>query len=364
MKYGYENNNKCDMIIGNKTNLEMKNMSIQPVKNNLIMILDILRNHSDAEHRLTQKEIQAFLKSDYDMLCDRKTIKRNLMNLIEYGFDIEYSEIQRGGADGNVIVTDIYYNHCFEQSEVQLISDSLLFSKFITGRETKRLIAKIESQASPYAVNVLKNSVNFESLGHTENPQIFYTVEMVNEAIEKRKQVQFSYCDYGTDKKLYPRHKEKYVINPYYTVTANGRYYLICNCEKHSDISNFRMDKIRDIELLDTPAKPIRKTQGNEHGFDLSKYMKEHIYMFNGDSVHAKLEVTSSEIGQVIDWFGKNFKVVDEYDNKCVISLTVNENALFYWTMQYGQFVKVLSPQSVAKWVKSAAMDIVKKYEE
>lgn len=417
-------------------------MRKQPTKNNLIMILDILKKHSDVNHRLTQKDIQNYLKSDYDFVCDRKTVKRNLMNLVEYGFDIEYSEISRSigtvsytdknctqdnsiykvsaelkksrslesvavedvdierkgsavtlkwkavkGAvqyriyrsepsdetfepidtvdvNDNIIITDIYYNHAFEDSEVKLISDSLLFSKYILARETKRLIEKVEEQASPFAKNMLKNSVNFETLGNTENAQIFYTVELLNQAINEGRQVKFYYCEYGLDKKLHRRHDFKQTVNPYYTVTSGGRYYLIGNVDKFSNLANFRIDKITDIELCDAHIKSIRKLDGCEHGFNLSDYMKEHLYMFSGETVHARLEVDTSIIGQIIDWYGKEFDVISDDGERCVISLTVNENALFYWAMQYGRFVKVLSPQRVADRILETVRRMAERYGE
>ena len=80
-------------------------MGKQPTKNNLIMILDVLKRHSDADHRLTQKDIQHYLKQDHELNCDRKTVKRNLMNLVEYGFDIEFKEIERGGKGSKKNVT-------------------------------------------------------------------------------------------------------------------------------------------------------------------------------------------------------------------------------------------------------------------
>ena len=338
-------------------------MGRQPAKNNLIMILDVLKKHSDVNHRLTQKDIQLFLKQDYELECDRKTVKRNLMNLVEFGFDIEYTEIERGGEDGNVIITDIYYNHDLEDSEAKIITDGLLFSKYISARETKRLITKIEKQVSPFAASKLKNVVNYASLGHTENQQVFYTVELLNQAIEDKTQVIFYYGDYGTDKKLHPR-KRKYIVNPYYTVTANGRYYLICNVSFYDNIANFRIDKIKDAELLDKPRKPIDKLENYSQGFDLSKYMKDNIYMFGGKSVKTVLEVDKIIIGQVIDWFGKEFSVISKTENKCVISLTVDENALFYWAMQYGEFVRVLSPQSISDRILNTAKGMVKRYEK
>ena len=59
----------------------------------LIMnILDILKKYTDENHRLIQKEIVEILDNEYDMKTDRKSVKRNLMNLIKFGYDIEYSE--------------------------------------------------------------------------------------------------------------------------------------------------------------------------------------------------------------------------------------------------------------------------------
>lgn len=347
-------------------------MGKQPAKNNLIMILDVLKRHSDTDHKLTQKQIQEYVQLDFGVKCDRKAVKRNLMNLVEFGFDIDYIEIKRrvkikNGSEvrsaENVIITDIYYNHHFEDSEVKLLTDGLLFSKYISEKETKKLISKIEAQSSPFSVNKLKDSLNYEALGHTENRQVLLTVELINEAIKNGRQVEFFYCDHGADKKLHRKKDHKYRVNPYYTVTSGGRYYLIANVDKYTNIANFRIDKIMETRTCSSPVKDIRKLDGCRQGFDLSHYMQEHIYMFSGESVLARLEIDNSIIGQVIDWFGKDFNVITQSGSKCTISLTVNENALFYWAMQYGEFVKVLAPQSVVNRIRSAVKDMASKYE-
>ena len=61
-----------------------------PKKLLILYILDILQKYSDEEHRLSQKDIQDILKKEYEMPVDRKAVKRNLLNLIEYGSNIEY----------------------------------------------------------------------------------------------------------------------------------------------------------------------------------------------------------------------------------------------------------------------------------
>lgn len=48
-------------------------------------ILDILKTYTDESHTLSQKEIVDILDRDYSMAVDRKSVKRNLMNLIDLG---------------------------------------------------------------------------------------------------------------------------------------------------------------------------------------------------------------------------------------------------------------------------------------
>lgn len=57
------------------------------------------------------------------MKVDRKAVKRNLTDLIEAGYDIEYSETGRGD---NVILSDFYIEREFTDSEIRFLIDALL----------------------------------------------------------------------------------------------------------------------------------------------------------------------------------------------------------------------------------------------
>lgn len=72
----------------------------QPKKMIIINILDILKRYTDENHRLSQREIMDILEREYDMKVDRKAVKRNLMNLIDFGYQVEYSESIRQGKNG------------------------------------------------------------------------------------------------------------------------------------------------------------------------------------------------------------------------------------------------------------------------
>lgn len=75
--------------------------TIPPKKMVTINILNILKNYSDMDHRLTQQDIAEILKKEYYMNVDRKTIKRNLMNLLDLDCGIDYTEISRKDDKGN-----------------------------------------------------------------------------------------------------------------------------------------------------------------------------------------------------------------------------------------------------------------------
>ena len=68
---------------------------LAPKKMIIINILDILKRYTDENHKLSQKQIAEILKNEYNTTVERKTIKRNIMNLIDFGYEIEYTETVR-----------------------------------------------------------------------------------------------------------------------------------------------------------------------------------------------------------------------------------------------------------------------------
>ena len=263
----------------------------QPKKMLIMNILDILKRYTDEDHRLSQKEIMDILEREYDMKVERKAVKRNLLNLIDYGYHVEYSESVRINKKGEeeIVYTDWYLERDFSDAELRLLIDSLLFSRHIPYSQCKTLIEKLENLSNRYFKSRVKH---IQTLPDNELPnrQLFYTIEILDQAITKGRQVSFHYNEYHTDKMLHPRidhegNVRTYIVNPYQMAAVNGRYYLICNYDKYDDVSNYRVDRITDIQLLDTPVKPMKNMKGLEHGLNLPKHMAEHVYMFTGESV-------------------------------------------------------------------------------
>lgn len=129
----------------------------QPKKLMILNILDILRKYTDEDHRLSQKEISDILKSEYQMPADRKAVRRNLLNLMDCGYDIEYSELVRmvpnpktKELEESYLWSDFYLERQFTDGELRLLIDGLLFSQHVPYSQCKELVEKLEGLSSIY----------------------------------------------------------------------------------------------------------------------------------------------------------------------------------------------------------------------
>lgn len=318
-----------------------------------MLILEILEEYSDANHHLTQQEILRLLRLNYDMECDRRSVKTNVLSLKELGYEISMED-----GDGYYLVS-----RDFEDAELRMLIDSVLFSSNLTQTQAKNLIEKLKKQSNRYFSAKVSHVSNLPELHHGDNKQLMYVLDTINDAISEKKKISFVYNNYGTDFKLHSRRSEPYIVNPYQMVANKGRYYLICNYDKYDDISHFRLDKMTQVKILDEPVKPMKQVHGLEQGLNLPKHMAEHIYMFSGQSVRVKLRTDSDTVSELIDWFGKDFRITEESDGKILVSLLINEQAMFYWALQYGPYVEVLEPESLRSKLRDAVAKMNEKYE-
>jgi predicted DNA-binding transcriptional regulator YafY len=316
-----------------------------------MLILDILREYSDENHKLTQQEIIRLLKSNYDMECDRRSVKNNIFCLKELGYDIS----MEGG----------YYlvQREFEEAELRMLIDSVLFSKQLTQKQAKELIQKLCKQGNRYFSAKVSHISNLPDLQYADNKQMMYVLDAVNDAIANKKKISFIYNSYGIDIKLHPRREAPYIVNPYQIVANNSHFYLIGNYDKYDDVSHYRLDKMTYVTILNEKAKPQKEVKDFAQGFNLPKHMAEHIYMFSGPSVPVRLRTDESMMNELVDWLGKDFRVKKMGETGNIeISLNCNEDPMFYWAMQYGPYVEIMEPVSLRKRIADAVIYMAGKY--
>lgn len=351
-------------------------MPVKPPKRLLILnILDILRRYTDEDHRLSQREIADILESEYDMTPDRKAIRRSLLDLMNCGYQIEYSEAVRmtpnpktGQPEESYIWSDFYLEREFADSELRLLIDGLLFSRHIPYSQCKELVEKLEGLSNIYFRARVRHIAKMPE-DRTDNKQLFLNIELLDEAISRRRKVSFHYLEYGTDKQMHRKTRpdgsvREYVISPYQMAAREGKYYLICNYDTYDDISNYRVDRIADIKILDEPAKPFGKLKwANSRMLDLAEYMKEHPYMYSSGTVRVKFRIVRAMISDVIDVFGSGVRFSDEDEEGVTVSTTTNELAAEQFAKSFAPDVVVLEPKRLREKVEDNLRKSLSAYE-
>ena len=90
----------------------------------ILHLMDLLLDRTDRDHTMTADMICTALEKDYEIICSRKTVYRDIIRLREYGLKIGQL---RGSTPG-------YYvdERDFELAELKLLVDAVQSSKFIT----------------------------------------------------------------------------------------------------------------------------------------------------------------------------------------------------------------------------------------
>lgn len=319
----------------------------------LLYILDILKEFSDKDHLLTQKEIMEKLNIIYHINVDRKMIAFNIEILIDYGYDII-----KGNKGG-------YYlnERDFDENEIKFLVDAVYSSSVITGNNAHSIIKKLYSSLSKYERKNYLYIHKTNNINRTINNNVFLNIEILNEAIQTNKQISFNYLHYNEEGKLVKRNNGKdYFVSPYYLIHNNSRYYLLCS-HNYDDHSNYRIDLMENVKIIDKERKSIKEIKTLGENFDISKYINNHIYMFGDDVIDANIEIINPQcITYIKEWFSDNAKI-KKIEDKLIANIKSDSYALFYWCLQYQEYIKVLEPQSLVDNIVKTLKESLNKYQ-
>ncbi|NLP47676.1 MAG: WYL domain-containing protein [Clostridiales bacterium] len=268
---------------------------------------------------------------------NRKTLYEDIEVLKEYGLDI-YTFKNKGTAN-------MYHlaSRDFELPELKLLVDTIQFSHFLTPRKSKELICKLTELTSIYQANQLARSVIFTDEMKCLNESIYYTIDSIHNAVLKKKKIAFKYFSHTIDKKKeYRNSGNQYIVSPYTMACSNNNYYLIAFHEKYKDYSQFRIDRMEKVEVLDQPRYELSE------GFKMEKYIQKVFRMYSGELKEIEIVFDNSLINTAIDRFGKNafFTKVDDGHFKVCTTLSISPT-FFSWLFQFGDKARLTAPQDV-----------------
>lgn len=335
----------------------------QSKKVSILCVLEVLKKYSDENHHLNQKEISELIRKEFDVEVERKTIKRDLMKLIEMDYDIGYNEMERqikdphsGEWGSGSVYTDFYYKHDFEDGELRLIIDSILSSKHIPNHQRKDLVCKVEQLSSKYLHKMSSNVLNV-NIATSQNQAFFLNLEIIDEAIRDRKQIVFTYNEYKIDAKLHPVYKELFET-PKQVVVLDGHYYVEC-ASSDSTPNMYRVDKITDLDIIECDSQlmqiqnPSLYPREKEDTFVLLNSKKD---------LRVQFAVASDAVEVLVDHFGKDFRVVEEKKERYYIEVRCNAVDAYRWALQNGRHVSIVKPVELRNEVRATLEKLTRSY--
>lgn len=276
------------------------------------------------------KEIITKMGQLYDLKPDRHTIYSALGILGDIGYDISLYEENKIG----------YYlrSRDIECSEVLLLSAAIYAFPFISVKQSETLINKLQKTLRKYQRRRYNHLKIVKPEKKTDNKQVFLNIEVLDEAISLKKQVRFTYMNYGLDKKLHPRREKLYTVNPYQLVFTNDHYYLVCNLDGYPNASMYRVERMKDIEILDTDLTME---------YDSSEVIDKAVYGFTGEPEIITMICDNVIIDDIIEKFGSDV-LLDKVDEKHFkATLKASRLGVKFWALQYLPYAKVVEPESL-----------------
>ena len=335
----------------------------EPKKLAIIRILQILEHESDFDHPLTQDEILDKLFNQYGIELERKAVGKTIA-ILQDMFDKD--SMLKNPASAIVIESNkrrgsYFDKRLFEDAEIRLLIDGVLASKHISAKYSADLIEKLCTLSNKYFLSHVKHVCSVKDWDKIDNKSLFYNIEIIDEAIEKGRQIQFDYNKFGIDKKL---HKTStHIASPYQLILHNQRYYLMFLSEDWKNVSYFRLDKITNVKILeDKPITPLRSVNGYKNGVDYKKIASSLPYMFTDETERITFIASSGIVDHIIDWFGSGVKFEKAEDGKIKVTVTASPNAMEYWAMQYLNYVEIIAPTKLREKIKNNINNAKKKY--
>lgn len=254
-----------------------------------LKIMDILREHTNINHGLSQQEIVKLLEDEYETEVDRKTVGRNLKLLLEYDDErhIGYETLKRT-QNGKVsdIRTNFYYKSDFEIGEMQVVLDSILSNRHISMKHTRELIERICGNHKEFKRQWLRSIAFYDTYYKRDLKDLFLNLEKILDAIEDKKDI--SICVRECDENLKLVEGRKLRVSPVQLFMYEQTYYLLvirntASLKGESGMTRridvFPVEDLKIYKMYDTKNNAQEEFKKLQPGASFAKLMETFPYM-------------------------------------------------------------------------------------
>lgn len=311
-------------------------------KSRILYTLEFLYENTDEQNPASSKEIMQYL-TDQGLEVHRTTLKSDIELIIEIGIDV----VTVRSSPNRYFIG----NRNLEPVEIKMLADAICSSKFITAKKSKKLIGKISLFTSKHIANDIKEDFCVNKVFKTMNEKIYYTADIINQAIKEKRFICFKYFEYTPEKQLMHKYDGYvYEVCPYTTFWSDDHYYVIGYSKKHEKITVFRIDRMDETALYSEEYLPP------PNDFDPSVYANEIFEMYDGKPCEVQLKCSKRLMNVIVDKFGESVctEIIDDKTFKATVM--IRESPRFYaWVFGFLGEISILLPLEIKnKYIQSA----------
>ncbi|HAM15208.1 MAG TPA: WYL domain-containing protein [Eggerthellaceae bacterium] len=318
----------------------------QKQKLKLLYLMRILQEETDPEHGLTMPQILQRL-SEEGITAERKSIYRDIIALRDVGVDIQKLSARP--------VQYVLVRSEFSLDDVMMLIDAVQSSRFITERKSNQLVKSLKGLVSARERKALDKRVHVQDRVKSLSESTFHSVDIIHEALQRKRKVQFLYFSYNTDLKRKARHEgRRYLLTPVKVVYADGNYYLAGYDDTDQKIKTYRIDRMELLQLSDERA--ARNAEITAYEYEDFAYKR--FGMFHGDPTTVTLRVKEQLVDTVVDFFGHDLDVAKSTDAYVDVRVNVVKSPQFFgWIAGLDGGVTIQAPRTVRaeykEWLQS-----------
>ena len=307
----------------------------------LLLLQRYLYEHTDDQHPASVADILAFWQ-ECGIQAGRKSVYSAIEVLQSSGMDIVCVK----STQNRYFVGE----RLFELPELKLLVDAVESSRFITEKKSTALIKKLGHLTSTAQAEQLNRRIYMGGTPKPENESIYYNVDTIHNAVQKKQQITFQYFEYTPKKEKILKHDGyKYRFSPYAMIWNRDCYYAVGWSEKHGKIAQFRVDRMTAVE-------PLEQTAVQTLDFDPAEYVRKVFGMYPDDLCTVKLLCDNEVMRSVIDRFGENVRTetVDEQHFRATVEVAPSP-PFFSWIFTFGGKIRIISPLTVLEEMRDMA---------
>jgi len=345
------------------------------------LVYDYLMRNTDTNNVATIKSITDYLKDELGIYAERRSVYKDIEAINEaillttrnsYGIpkasNIEVAKRLLNDDKNKTIIYDEhrkgYYvrKRHYKVKDIRILAECIYSAKFIDEDSSNKLINVICDLVSDQCAESIKRDVLLLDRVKTDNTDLYDMVGNISAAMSRKRnktthipeKIRFKYMEYIIQnglKRTERRKGEWYIVSPYKIVINDGNYYLIGYDDKMKKIVNYRVDRMKDLELTGEP----RSGEEDFKALNIETYLQENFNMYNGKREHVTIRALNMLLDTFIDRFGKENVIYAKDDDKhftAIVTVSVS-NQFFGWLCGFGNKVKILSPSQTAEEFKA-----------